>query len=107
MKWRPHAKVIERVPADKFDYKPHEKSMTMGRLACHIAEMPGWVRRRPSARTPWIMSGGYKPSRRFGRARIARVLRQERAPLARAAIAGASDETSMQTWVAEERGTTT
>ena len=35
--------VLARVPADKFGYKPHEKSMSMGTLARHIAEMPGWV----------------------------------------------------------------
>jgi len=35
--------VLERVPADKFDYKPHDKSMTFGRLASHIAEMFGWT----------------------------------------------------------------
>ena len=35
--------VIERVPAEKFDWKPHEKSMTFGRLASHIAEMFGWT----------------------------------------------------------------
>ena len=35
-------KCIERVPEDKYGWKPHEKSMTMGRLASHIAEMPGW-----------------------------------------------------------------
>jgi uncharacterized damage-inducible protein DinB len=35
--------VLERVPADKFDWKPHEKSMTFGRLASHVAEMFGWT----------------------------------------------------------------
>ncbi len=34
--------VLERVPADKFDYKPHEKSMGFGQLAAHIAEMYLW-----------------------------------------------------------------
>lgn len=34
---------LERVPADKFDWTPHEKSMTFGRLASHIAEMVGWT----------------------------------------------------------------
>ena len=34
---------LERVPSDKFDWKPHEKSMTFGRLASHIAEMFGWT----------------------------------------------------------------
>ena len=31
-------KLLERVPAEKFDWKPHEKSMTMGALAVHVAE---------------------------------------------------------------------
>lgn len=35
-------KALERVPEDKFDYKPHEKSMSMGVLAAHLAESPGW-----------------------------------------------------------------
>jgi uncharacterized damage-inducible protein DinB len=36
-------KCLERVPEDKFDYKPHEKSMTFGQLAAHVAEMIGWT----------------------------------------------------------------
>ena len=36
-------RAIERVPADKFTWKPHDKSMTMVRLTGHIAEMPGWA----------------------------------------------------------------
>lgn len=34
---------LERVPSEKFDWKPHEKSMTFGRLAVHIAEMFNWT----------------------------------------------------------------
>jgi uncharacterized damage-inducible protein DinB len=34
---------LERIPADKFDWKPHEKSMAFGRLASHVAEMFGWT----------------------------------------------------------------
>ena len=33
---------LERVPFDKAEWAPHEKSMTLGRLAGHIAEMTGW-----------------------------------------------------------------
>jgi uncharacterized damage-inducible protein DinB len=33
-------RTLERVPDDKGDYKPHEKSMPMGRLAMHCATMP-------------------------------------------------------------------
>ena len=36
-------KCLERIPAEKFDWKPHEKSMAFGRLASHIAEMFGWT----------------------------------------------------------------
>ncbi len=36
--------LLERVPAEKFDWKPHEKSMTFGRLAVHCAEMFGWTK---------------------------------------------------------------
>lgn len=34
---------LERIPAEKFDWKPHDKSMTMGRLSSHIAEMFAWT----------------------------------------------------------------
>lgn len=36
-------KMLSIVPADKFDWKPHAKSMTLKQLATHIAELPGWV----------------------------------------------------------------
>jgi uncharacterized damage-inducible protein DinB len=35
-------KTLERVPEDKLTWKPDPKSMTLGRLAGHIAEMPSW-----------------------------------------------------------------
>ena len=36
-------KMLERVPADKFDWQPHPKSMSLQALATHVAELPGWV----------------------------------------------------------------
>lgn len=36
-------KMLERVPTDKFDWQPHPKSMTVKRLATHIAELPSWI----------------------------------------------------------------
>ena len=36
-------KMLERVPADKFDWKPHQKSMSLKNLATHLAELPGWI----------------------------------------------------------------
>jgi uncharacterized damage-inducible protein DinB len=34
--------LLARLPEDKLGWKPHEKSMPLGRLATHIAELPGW-----------------------------------------------------------------
>ena len=36
-------KMLSRVPDDKYDWKPHEKSMSVRSLATHIAELPTWV----------------------------------------------------------------
>lgn len=36
-------KMLERVPIDKSHWKPHAKSMALGRLATHVAEIPEWV----------------------------------------------------------------
>ena len=36
-------KMLSRVPTDKFDWKPHEKSMAMKNLAVHLAELPTWI----------------------------------------------------------------
>src|ERR1700681_933027 len=36
-------KILERVPPDKYDWKPHEKSMTLKQLSTHVAEIPTWL----------------------------------------------------------------
>jgi len=36
-------KMLRLVPAEKFGWKPHEKSMTMQQLSSHLAELPSWV----------------------------------------------------------------
>jgi uncharacterized damage-inducible protein DinB len=36
-------KMLQRVPNDKYNWKPHPKSMTLQRLATHVAELPAWV----------------------------------------------------------------
>ena len=34
-------RVLERVPADRLDWQPHAKSMSLGQLALHVASIPG------------------------------------------------------------------
>src|SRR6185312_15393971 len=36
-------KMLSRVPDDKYDWQPHPKSMTIRRLATHVAELPSWI----------------------------------------------------------------
>ena len=36
-------RLLERVPLADRDWKPHAKSMTLGELARHVSDIPGWV----------------------------------------------------------------
>ncbi|MFQ5739127.1 MAG: DinB family protein [Acidobacteriota bacterium] len=36
-------RALERAPEERFDWAPHPKSMTMARLASHLAELPQWA----------------------------------------------------------------
>jgi len=38
-------RILERVPADKLDWTPHPKSMSLGRLASHLATLPAGCKR--------------------------------------------------------------
>ncbi len=35
-------RLLERLPSDRLDWKPHPKSRSLGQLATHIAELPRW-----------------------------------------------------------------
>lgn len=36
-------KMLERVPFDQVAWRPHQKSMTFGQLAAHVAELAAWI----------------------------------------------------------------
>lgn len=36
-------RVLERVPADRFDFKPHEKSYSLKELSSHLSNVPSWT----------------------------------------------------------------
>jgi uncharacterized damage-inducible protein DinB len=38
-------RLLERVPADRLDWKPHPKSRSLGELATHVTELPRWALR--------------------------------------------------------------
>ena len=54
-------RVLERVPEQKLSWKPHEKSMTLGQLASHIASVPGSVARILQQDTFDVNQGNFVP----------------------------------------------
>jgi len=89
--------VLERVPADKFDWKPHEKSMTFGRLATHIAEMFGWTRATLKSDVMDFATTDYKPLEPTSNDELLAFFDAQIAD-ARGVLAETSDETFMTDW---------
>ena len=54
-------RLLERVPADKLAWKPHEKSMTLGQLAWHIATVPGGIARIAQLDSFDVSNGSFVP----------------------------------------------
>jgi len=96
-------KVLERVPDDKFDWAPHATSMKLGHLAGHIAEMPAWA--AVGITQDSLDLAGYKPAATTTTAQVLEAFDKNIAS-ARAAIAGASDETFFKTWSLQRDGQT-
>lgn len=93
-------KTLERVPEEKFGWKPHEKSMTMGRLAKHLADIPGWVEHTLNQdRLDVNPEGGQQeqPSEVPSRKELL-ALFDKNVATGRAALAGAADDQFRQPW---------
>lgn len=93
-------KTLERVPEGKPDWAPHPKSMKMGRLAGHLAELPGWAAEtihRDSLDVRPANGPQYQPLIMSSRKQLLEAFDKNVAN-ARAAIAGASDETLLAPW---------
>src|SRR5258708_11900657 len=56
-------KTLERVPDEKFAWKPHEKSMSLGGLATHLANIPSWTANTFDADELDIAPPGQEPYR--------------------------------------------
>jgi uncharacterized damage-inducible protein DinB len=89
-------KILACVPDDKLSWKPHEKSMTLGRLASHVAEMPHWALPTMGQDSLEIKPG----ETAFNAASSAEILAyfDKNAVTARELIAGASDEAMARPW---------
>ncbi len=93
-------KTLERVRDDKFGWKPHEKSMTMGRLAMHLAEIPGWGTLTISTDSLDLAPPGgapFKPRVAESRQQVLDVF-DKNIREARHSITGASDDHLLKPW---------
>ncbi len=93
-------KLLERVPADKFGWKPHEKSMTMGRLATHVAEMVGWMNTTLTTEKLDFAPPGGEPMVPYEPKTTADLLAffDKNVAEGQAALAKATDQDMMQNW---------
>jgi len=93
-------RALERVPEGREDWKPHEKSMPLGRLAMLVAQMPSWlamiIHRDDLDLSPATgSSGAQRPLRTV--AELVQSLDQGAAD-ARQALTSTSDEHLMKPW---------
>jgi uncharacterized damage-inducible protein DinB len=94
-------KTLERVPADKGAYAPHAKSMPMGRLAGHLAELPGWVNATIEADELDFAKMDYKPFVPTTNAELLKGL-DDAVAKARPVLAAASDADMMKPWTLKQ-----
>jgi uncharacterized damage-inducible protein DinB len=93
-------KVLERCPDEKWNWKPHEKSGTVGWLAGHVATMPGWI--EVTLTTDQLdyapLDGpGYQPPKTDNREELLAVFDKNVAE-SRAALSTVSDQEIMKPW---------
>jgi len=93
-------KTLERVPEDKFGWKPHDKSGSLGWLASHLANLAGWATTTINEDSLDIAPGGKQmqpPAPPKSRKELLELF-DKNVVSARAAIAGTSDAKWFQPW---------
>src|SRR5947208_13187012 len=101
-------RVLERVPDGKSAWKPHPKSMTLGRLATLIAELPAWAVHAVTLDELDIMPPGGPAPKFAALESTARILElfDRNAAAARAAIARTTDAQFTEPWAFKVAGRT-
>jgi uncharacterized damage-inducible protein DinB len=89
-------RVLERVPEDRLAWKPHEKSMSLGQLALHVATLPGGIAEVATQSAFDVKTSVPRPEA----ASVAEVMKAFDESLARArSVLGAMDDAALaSTW---------
>lgn len=101
-------KSLMRVPDDKFDWKPHPKSMSVRQLTTHLALFPSWITDTLSADSfDYAPPGGgaYKPPVVNSHTELLEIFDRD-LPKARKALEAASDAQLRGNWSLLEGGKT-
>jgi uncharacterized damage-inducible protein DinB len=99
-------KVLERLPDDKFDWKPHPKSHTIGWNANHITDLPNWLvvtLTKPSLDIAPVGGPPYQLPQLATRREILDLFDRNVAA-ARQAIVAVKDEDASKMWSLERAG---
>jgi uncharacterized damage-inducible protein DinB len=94
-------KTLQRVPADKWDWKPHEKSGTLGWLASHVATLPGFT--VATINTSELEISTAKMPKIQNQSELIPQFEKSRDE-ARKALAGVTDEQLRETWTLKWNG---
>ena len=94
-------KVLEAVPEERFDWRPHAKSFTMGRLAGHVAEISSWTSDTLQKGRLDLVAGNQPENTTFQPASHAQLMEKfdRWVKQARADLAATNDAALEQTWV--------
>ncbi|MBA2259011.1 MAG: DinB family protein [Acidobacteria bacterium] len=99
-------RLLERVPEAEFAWKPHPKSMTLGQLAGHVANIPFWCSATMAA-TFYDLAASSDKETRLDAPESRAVLLEEfdkKVAAARASLAKATDAEMMAPWTLKHGG---
>ena len=97
-------RVLERVPVEKLTWKPHVKSMSLGQLAWHVANILGSASRIAQQSSFDVSQGNFVPPQPSSKAEILQVLEQGHRD-AEAFLKGLTDRQAVESWRLLNRGT--
>jgi len=94
---------LESVPADKMDWRPHEKSMTLGQLALHVAGLPASICAMASAEDVDAANVDFTPATPGSANELIPTLAAS-LEKARAYLEGLDEDLLMQDWTLKNNG---
>jgi uncharacterized damage-inducible protein DinB len=97
-------KVLERVPEDKFNWKPHAKSFSVGELATHVANLPTWGT-ETLTKSEIDLAGGQRVAALASKAELMAAFDRNVA-VTRAALTGKTDAELLAIWSLKRGGKT-